>query len=90
MATEECKAGSKESQVSTQCKRLAELSTELHSGLQGLEKRLEPVLTSTSPKPETGKEAESLCPLAGTLRQIADSLNAQIVDVRTLTDRIEV
>lgn len=90
MATEECKVGSKESQVPTQCKRLAELSTELHSGLQHLEKSLEPILTDAPPTPEEGKDAEALCPLAVTLRGIADSLSAQITDVRALIDRIEI
>lgn len=80
----------REAQVEIQCKRLAELTAELRSGFQNLEKRLEPALTLAPSAPETGKDAESLCPLANTLRGIADSLMGQIADVHTLIDRIEI
>ena len=90
--TEICAKDSKESQVGHQCKRLVELTAELHSRFQGLEQRLETALMPKGPSPQEteGKAAETLCPLAEILRAIADDLMGHATDVRTLADRIEI
>ena len=81
----------RQTQVSQQCQRLSELSTELSNLISKLEKRLEAILAPAAPRQvEETKHAEELCKLAQALRVLGDVKSSHLVRLDNLISRIEI
>ena len=80
----------REAEVSNQIGQLERITEEIVGSISDLRARFVPVLKSVpSGKVETGKEPDSLVPLASTIRQCRNKLSGCNQDIREIIETCE-